>query len=322
MSNDVATSKAQPEPELMLDYPVPLTRHPAAVYLTGLSVGSRQTMRGSLNAIAYCLTGGCCDAMTLNWAALRYHHTAAVRAVLMEKYSPATANKMLCGLRRVLEEAKKLDLMSASDYKAAVELRSIPGSHGLRGRALTSGEIAALMKVCSGDSSPTGIRDAALLAILRGGGLRRMEVVNLDMCDFSPDTRAISIRNGKGGKDRMVYLSLRACDVVSKWLAFRGSAPGPLLSAISRGKRVLMRRLTSQAVLFILQKRGEEAGVAAFSAHDFRRTYISDLLEAGVDIVTVQRLAGHNDPATTSRYDRRGETVLRRASELLDFPGI
>ena len=279
-------------------------------------------MRGSLNAIARLLTEGRCDAMTLNWAALRYQHTAAVRAVLMEKYSPATANKMLCGLRRVLEEAKKLELMSATDYKTAVDLRSLPASKSLPGRALNQGEIAALMKVCSGDPRPTGVRDAALIAILRGGGLRRREVVNLELDDFDADTGAIAVRNGKGGKDRTVYLSSRARDVVNKWLVVRGNVPGPLLSAISRGKRVLMCRLTSQSVLYLMTKRGEEAGISSFSAHDFRRTYISDLLDAGVDIVTVQRLAGHNDPATTSRYDRRGEIVKQQASELLDFPGI
>lgn len=272
--------------------------------------------------IASLLTSGQCDAMTLNWAALRYQHTAALRAVLMEKYSPATVNKLLSALRRVLKEAQRLELMSASDYRSAVDLRSIPVTKGLRGRALSLKEIAALMKVCQDDATPTGARDVALLAILRGSGLRRREVVNLNLSDFDPDTGALEVRNGKGGKDRTVYLSSRAVRGVLNWLVVRGNAPGPLLCPVSKGKRVLKRRLTSQAVLFILQKRGEEAEIAPFSTHDFRRTFISDLLDAGVDIVTAQRLAGHNDPATTSRYDRRGEAVKRQAAELLDLPGF
>src|SRR5918998_2020061 len=81
---------------------VPLTMHPAAVYLSGLSEGSRPTMRHALDAIAYLLTDGECDAMNLDWAALRYQHTAAVRAALMPRLAPATCEKMLCATRRGL----------------------------------------------------------------------------------------------------------------------------------------------------------------------------------------------------------------------------
>jgi integrase len=279
-------------------------------------------MRGSLNTIAAMLTSGICDAMTLDWAKLRYQHTAAVRAVLMEKYSPATTNKMLTAVKRVLQEALKLELISEKDYKGATDLRPVPGSKGLKGRALSREEIAALLKVCQQDSSRTGVRDAALIAILRSSGVRRRELVNLDLSDFEESTGAIEVKDGKGGKDRTVYLSSQAIRVVLNWLAVRGDAPGPLLCPVNKGKRVTLRRLTSQAVLFILQRRGEEAGVAAFSTHDFRRTFISDLLDAGVDLVTVQRLAGHSDPSTSSRYDRRPEAVKRRAVELLDLPGL
>ncbi len=110
---------------LVLTEPLPLTAHPAAVYLDSLAPGSRPTMEQALNAIAALLTNDKCDYMTLNWASLRYQHTAAVRSALMKKHAPATANKMLCALRRVLTEAFKLDLMAATDYQKAVDLPSI-----------------------------------------------------------------------------------------------------------------------------------------------------------------------------------------------------
>ena len=79
--------------------------------------------------------------------------------------------------------------------------------------------------------------------------------------------------------------------------------------------------LTPQSVLYILQKRGQKAGVANFSAHDFRRTFISELLDSGADISTVQSLAGHASPELTARYDRRNEETKRRAVQALIIPG-
>lgn len=306
---------------LVLAAPAPLTEHPAAVYLSSLGVGSRPAMRYALDAIARLLTNGSCDAMTLNWAALRYKHTAAVRAVLIENYTPASANKMLCALRRVLKEALRLELMDAVDFARAVDIPNIKISKQLRGRALSHTEIAALIQVCFDDPTPTGYRDAALITILRGAGLRRTEVVNLNLSDFEPSTGALKVRGGKGGKDRSVYLPDSGLDVLLDWLSIRGVAAGPLLCHVNKSGRVVLRRLTSQAVLFILQKRGQQVGVTDFSAHDFRRTFISELLDSGVDISTVQKLAGHASPELTARYDRRDEQTKKRAVQNLTIPG-
>ncbi|MES1024918.1 tyrosine-type recombinase/integrase [Gloeocapsa sp. BRSZ] len=304
---------------LILAAPPPLTQHPAAVYLSGLSAGSRSTMRQALDAISALLTDGRGDALTLDWAALRYQHTAAIRTALVERFAPATANKMLCALRRVLKEALRLDLIDATDYAKAVDIPSVKAAKGLRGRALSANEIAGLMAVCFADPAPLGARDAALIAILRGAGLRRAEVVKLELRDFTASTGSLEVRGGKGGKDRTVYLPQVATSAVEDWLAIRGKSPGPLLCPVRKGGRVELRHLTAQAVLLIVQKRAKAAGVAAFSPHDFRRTFCSDLLDAGTDIVTVQKLAGHSSPVTTAKYDRRGEEAKRKAVQKLGF---
>jgi site-specific recombinase XerD len=80
--------------------------------------------------------------------------------------------------------------------------------------------------------------------------------------------------------------------------------------------------MTDQAIRLILQRRASQAGVAELSPHDLRRTCITELLDAGADVVSVQRLAGHADPATTARYDRRGERAKQQAAAKLQIPHV
>ena len=192
---------------LSLTQPVPLTQHPAAVYLGSLSEGSKRTMGSSLNAIARLLTGGKCDAMTLDWSKLRYRHTAAIRTALAQRLAPATVNKMLVALRRVLKEAYRLDLMDANDCAKASDLKSLRTSGALRGRALSREEINRLVESCVSESavatgapSVTDLRDGAVIAILRGGGIRREELVSLTTEDLDLSKGELIVRRGKGGQ--------------------------------------------------------------------------------------------------------------------------
>ncbi len=73
------------------------------------------------------------------------------------------------------------------------------------GRALSRGEVAALLEVCSRDETAAGVRDAALVALLVAGGLRRSEAVMLDLGDYDRESGALKVR-GKGGKERVTYL--------------------------------------------------------------------------------------------------------------------
>lgn len=297
-------------------------RHPAFVYLAGLGSGSRRTMRQALDVIAGIVSGGVLDAEAMNWQALEYQHTTAIRSALAERYASTTATKMLAALRGVLKEAWRLGLVDAETYRRASDLPCIRGERLPRGRALTTGEIRGLFQVCGEDPSPAGSRDSALFAVLYGAGLRRSEVVNLNLEDFDPESGALTVRQAKGRKDRLGYASNGAHSALDAWLAVRGAEPGPLFLPIDKGGRIHHRRMTDQAVLVVLRKRAGQAGVSRFSPHDLRRTFISDLLDHGADLSTVQQLAGHASVTTTQRYDRRGERTKRKAADLLHVPYV
>lgn len=295
-------------------------RHPVLVYLARLAPGSRRTMGAALEGIARRVTDGQVGALALDWAALRYQHTAAIRSRLTERYAPATANKALAALRGVLREAWRLGLMPAEAYQRAADLEPVRGERPLRGRAIDRGEVLALVDACRRDASDLGVRDTALLAALYTGGLRRAELVALDLQDHDPTTGALVIRRGKGGKARTVYLTNGAARALEAWRAARGLEAGPLFYRGRKGGHLVPSRMTGQAVLDVLRRRCATAGVKPCSPHDWRRTFVGELLDAGADLATVRALAGHADPSTTARYDRRGERAKATASTLLHFP--
>ena len=144
----------------------PSERHPAAVYLARLAPGSQRAMHAALETLAALLSTGRHTAASLPWGELRYQHTQAARALLAERYAPATANRHLAALRVVLKEAWRLGLIPVEDYQRAVDLGGVKGMTLPRGRALGAGELRALFAACAARGGPAGARDAALLAVL------------------------------------------------------------------------------------------------------------------------------------------------------------
>ncbi len=104
-----------------------------------------------------------------------------------------------------------------------------------------------------------------------------------------------------------------AIPVLAAWRAIRGTRPGPLFNPITKGGRILDRRITSQSIYNMMERRRIQAGIKPFSPHDLRRSFITDLLSANVGLEIAQQLAGHSSPETTTRYDKRPEAAKRRA---------
>lgn len=296
-----------------------LDHNPATVYLARLSQGSRRAMRGALETAARIFTGQEVTAEAFPWHMVEYQHMGALRSQLVEEYAHTTANKILSAVRGVLRECWKLGKMEGETYQTAASVENVKGDTLPSGRMLAFGEMAALGEVCREDNSKMGARDAALIAVLGGGGLRRAEAVALDRDHYDEATGEIQILQGKRNKSRTIYLNDRGQQTMTNWLETRGDEPGPLFYRIRRGDNMTTDRLTSQAVYKILKKRGGQAKIKDFSPHDLRRTVASTMIDNGVDLVTVQKIMGHSSPTTTARYDRRGERAKQKASDAIPW---
>ena len=176
-------------------------------------------MRASLENIARFVSGGEADAMTLAWHELRYQHTALIRATLAEAYKPATANKMISALRGVLKECFRLGYTTAEDYQRARDLPTVKGHSLPPGRSLSQGELRRLLEVCAESSKRNrGARDAAVVALLYGCGLRRSAAVALYLADYDAEAGEVRVRGAKGRKDRITYAAGGAGDAIEAWV--------------------------------------------------------------------------------------------------------
>jgi len=141
----------------------------------------------------------------------------------------------------------------------------------------------------------------------------------VDLGDYDPESGQIRLV-GKGNKERTNYLENGDADAMADWLVVRGDTPGPLFVPINKGGKMILRRMTDQAIYNMLNRRIEQAGIRDFSPHDLRRTFISNMLDAGADLATVSKIVGHEEINTTAHYDRRPEETKKKAQQLLTVP--
>ena len=151
-------------------------------------------------------------------------------------------------------------------------------------------------------------RDAAILEVLYGCGLRVSECVGLDLGDLEPDT--VRVRAGKGRKDRVVPLGDKAREALARWLARRPSlAPvDDALFVTARG-----RRLTDRSVRRFLDAHARAAEVPKTHPHALRHSYATHLLGSGADLRAIQELLGHASLKTTARYAHVNFEYLAKA---------
>jgi site-specific recombinase XerD len=247
------------------------------------------------------------------------------------RLSFATANKYRAALRGILGECFQLGLINGDEYHRAIKIPTFRGKSPAKGRQIEMSEIEALLQVCAQDPAPLGRRDQAIITVLYATGVRRSELSALNVEDYSAGAtkRTLTVRHGKGNVTRNVYVVGGAIEALERWIAVRNEAiglepgsPHPLFVAILKGGHITKRRLNPGGVRDALVARVRAASTNPLAPHDFRRTFVSDLLEAGEDLSIVQQMAGHADISTTAKYDQRGEKAKEKAASKLRVPTI
>jgi len=158
--------------------------------------------------------------------------------------------------------------------------------------------------------APTAFRNRAIIATLLFCGLRRAELVDLQVGDVDLRSGWLKVRNGKGGKQRSVPLVGEVLSALADWLEFRPDVDHDYLFTGFTG-----RRLGNNGVACIFKQVAKKAGVLrdGVSLHTLRHTFASLLLQEGCDLVAIKELLGHADLSSTAIYLHMDASHLKAA---------
>lgn len=174
---------------------------------------------------------------------------------------------------------------------------------------LSREEVAALFE------KTTNLKHRALLMTTYGGGLRLQEACQLKVGDIDSDRMTLRVECGKGAKDRYTLLSPRLLVELRRyWIAQR---PRQWLFPAARDGEQPFSPNSAQRIYYAAKDR---AGITkAGGIHALRHAFATHLLEAGLDVHTIQRLMGHDSLGTTARYFHLAQKHLSGAASPLDL---
>lgn len=218
--------------------------------------------------------------------------------------SAARARKLssIKSFYKYLTHSKQLDVNPVQDMEFPKIRKSLP-------RYLTLEQCTSLLKAVDG---PNAKRDYAILMLFLNCGIRRAELVGLNLTDVYDDRIRVV---GKGNKERIVYMGAACKAAIDAYLPERNKMVLTDNRALfgSRDKN----RISVTAVHRLVKKHLLAAGLDAsqFSAHKLRHTAATLMLSHGVDVKTVQEVLGHENLNTTQIYTHIESTELKIAAE-------
>ena len=218
-------------------------------------------------------------------------------------YAPTTINLRLAAVRRIAYEAADVGLLSP---ELAAGIRRVKGVRriGVRlGNWLTPEQGWRLLAFTTA-SSPPELRDQAMVAMLIGCGLRRAELLALQLESLQQREEHWVIADlvGKGGHVRTVPVPMWVKHHVDAWTAAAGITRGPVFRAINKAGRVWGEGMSPKVLWDVVRAAAARAGIDKLAPHDLRRTCARLCHLAGGELDQIQFLLGHVSIQTTERY--------------------
>ena len=232
---------------------------------------------------------------------LRAEHIRQYQLFLIKekKVSQSTVVQLVCALRFLYTHTLH--------RKIPIERIPFPRREKKLPLILSREEVKALLE------TPGSLRDRTALAILYGCGLRVSEVTQLQVSDIDSARNVVRVRHGKGGKDRQTLLPAKLLDLLRCY--WRSQRPSDWLFPAAQPNRPI----SPKAIYLACRKAARTAGLSkAIHPHSLRHAFATHLLEAGVNLRTIQILLGHANLETTARYLHVADVAVRSTPSPLD----
>lgn len=214
------------------------------------------------------------------------------------KWSPTVQNQLINAIKFFYEQLLKRPA-EHYDLPRAKEGQRLPS-------VFSASEIQKIIEAC------TNLKHRSMICLAYAGGLRVSEVVNLQIADVDSKRMVITVRHGKGNKDRQVMLSEKLLIILREY--FRQYKPKIWLFEGKPGERY-----SDRSVQLVLQQAKRKAGIRKRgSIHALRHSFATHLLESGTDLLSIKALLGHNSLRTTMMYTHVSNKQISKIQSPLD----
>src|ERR1700722_9028722 len=221
----------------------------------------------------------------------------------LEPLSPSTINVRLSAVRKLVEEARRNNLIGSEEAASLTDIPNIRQKGTRLGNWLTREQAKELLAVPD-RSTLKGKRDYVILALLGGCALRRNELAELDVETIQQREGrwVLADLEGKGRRIRTVAIPIWVKQGINAWMTAAEIEDGRLLRSVAKSGKVNRDTLSDWAVWSIVEQSSKQIGIEHFGAHDLRRTCAKLCRKSGGDMEQIKFLLGHSSIQTTERY--------------------
>lgn len=219
-----------------------------------------------------------------------------IAAMTAGELAASTRGRRLYALRSLWKYLEEADLVADNPTRRI----ATPRREQRLPTYLSAEECARLLAACDRNHYfDLAFRDRAILTVLIYQGLRRAELLGLQLRDIDVEGMTLLVRRGKGGRSRLLPLADQTSSAIQDWLEFRADGDDHALFVTRGGNPMSPKDLNR-----MFRRTVERSGIRrdGVTLHTLRHTFATLLLKEGVDVRTLQRLLGHASIETTALY--------------------